>query len=386
MGVISDFIDKKLSEQESKVQKRSLKEVVRSNCAGISFGEINAIDFSSNNYLGLADHPLLKERAREYVEKYGTGSAASRLVSGNLNCYQRIELKLADLRNSEEALILNSGYQANSSILPAFADKDSFIFMDRLCHNSLIEGAKLSGAKVFRFKHNDVPDLRRLIEKHKGKKLFIVTESVFSMDGDMAPLDEIIEVKREFNAFLYVDEAHAVGVMGKNGMGLTCGNSGVDIAMGTFSKALGGYGAFIACSRQAKEFIINFGKGLIYSTALPPAVLGAIEAALELVPAMEEERRHLFSLAFKAREHFKKQGWNTGVSATQIVPIILGDEKKALDMFEKLLKKNIFAACIRPPSVQPKMSRLRFSFSSAHSEVQVDYLIEQMEAISKCFL
>ncbi|MBT7485677.1 MAG: 8-amino-7-oxononanoate synthase, partial [Rhodospirillales bacterium] len=259
------------------------------------------INFSSNNYLGLTQHPKLIERAVAWTEKWGTGSGASRLVTGTFEAHTMVEEKLAGLKGTESALIFNSGFQANGAVLPALFDKemlgrDAIVFTDRLIHASLHQGCRAAGVHEIRFRHNDLPHLESLLEKYDqdGGRKFILTESVFSMDGDRADLEGLCDLADKFDAFLYVDEAHATGVLGPQGMGLSGDVLGrVDLVMGTFSKALGSFGGYVACSERLKDYLINRAGGFIYSTSLPPGVLGAMDAALDLVPEMDAERSKL---------------------------------------------------------------------------------------------
>lgn len=334
------------------------------------------INFSSNDYLGLARHPALIEGAARYLRRYGAGATASRLVCGNLDCLPELEARLARLKGAEAALILNSGYQANVSLIPALVNRRSLVLADRLCHNSLIQGVVLSRAKLIRFRHNDLAHLEELLTRHgqDAERILVVSESVFSMDGDRADLDALIAVSRRHRALLMIDEAHATGVLGSGGMGLG-GGKDIDVLMGTFGKGLGSYGAYVACSAELREYLINFCSGLIYSTALPPPVLGAIEAALALAPKMDRERAHLHRLADGLRQGLRALGLSTGDSTTQIVPVILGDVSRALAMSRWLSRHGFLAAAIRPPTVEPGQARLRLALSALHTQEQVDRLL-----------
>lgn len=333
-------------------------------------------NFSSNDYLGLSMHPLLRERAMEYVDRYGTGATASRLICGTMDCCLALESKLAALKGTEAALIFNSGYQANISLLPALADRRSLILSDRLNHNSLIKGAIQSRCRVIPFRHNDLNHLKRLLEENMEKghsRMLVVTESVFSMDGDCADIGAMCELAEDFGAWLIVDEAHATGVMGKRGMGLACGKK-VDLAIGTFGKAGGSFGAYAACSKKLRDYLVNCCSGFIYTTALPPAVLGAIDAALDLIPGLDEERTRLRFHADRLRAALNGGGFNTGQSVTQIIPIILGDEARTVSVSGKLEENGILASAIRPPTVPPGASRVRLSLSAAHTLDQLHRL------------
>lgn len=344
------------------------------------------INFASNDYLGLSQHPTLMIKAQDYAARYGTGTTASRLVTGNNPAYSIIESKLAEGKGTEAALVMNSGYQANVTVIAALADSDVVgkpvtVLADRLCHNSLLQGIMLSPARLIRFQHNDYQHLENLLQQQQGKDMhvIIVTESVFGMDGDRADLDALVALKEKYGAMLYVDEAHATGLFGEEGFGLAAGYKGaIDIVMGTFGKALGSFGAYIACSKILRDYLIQRCDGLIYSTALPPATLGSMEAALELLPKLSAERSYVQEQAARLRKALTQQGWDCGKSTTQIVPILLGHEQTATALAETLLHHSILAPAIRPPTVPRGTSRLRLSLSAAHKKQDIDLLIGVM--------
>lgn len=334
------------------------------------------INFSANDYLGLARHPSLIATANHYLDRFGAGATASRLVCGNYPFFAKLETRLAGLKGSEAALIMNSGFQANTSLIPALVNRDSLVLADRLCHNSIVQGILLSRARLHRFRHNDLDHLRQLLSQYgaNAPRILIITETVFSMDGDRCDLDGLIEIADRHQAMLMVDEAHATGVLGTQGMGLACGK-GVDLVMGTFGKGLGSYGAYVACSAEMREYLINFCAGFIYSTALPPPVLGAIDAALTLVPTMDQERKHLLGLAQYLRDSLQEMGLDTGASTTQIVPVIVGADHVAMAMSQWLREQGILAAAIRPPTVEQGRARLRLALSCQHTKEHVDRLL-----------
>ncbi len=338
-------------------------------------------NFCSNDYLGLSRHPLLQERALQFVEKYGNGATASRLVCGNLSCYAEVEEKLAALKGSETALIFNSGFQANVSLLPALTDRHSLIIADKLCHNSLVQGSLLSRGTFLRYRHNDLENLTELLRKNSTKKysrIFIVTESVFSMDGDLSDIVALKGLAEKYNAILLIDEAHATGVFGENGMGLTCGMD-VDLVMGTFGKACGSFGAYITCSKDIADYLINYCSGLIYSTALPPSVLGAVDASLDLIPGMMPERQYLAEISAYLRDALNNLGFNTGQSNSQIIPVIIGSEKETIQLSEWLAEHSILASAIRPPTVDKGKARIRLTLSALHTKKHIDHLIHVLQ-------
>lgn len=340
------------------------------------------LNFSSNDYLGLGSHPLLVGRACDWAQRWGAGSKASRLVCGTLELHAEVEAKLARLKGTEAALLFNSGWQANAAVLPALFDRDllggeALVFTDRLNHASLHHGCAAAGVRQVRFGHNDLDHLDSLLAQRAGQPgaRFIVTESVFSMDGDRADVTALADLAETHGAFLFLDEAHATGVLGPNGMGLAGLAKGrVDLAMGTFSKALGGFGAYVAGSKALCDYLVNRCGGLIYATALPPAVLGAMDAALDLVPAMEAERARLLAAAVRVRGAFHALGIDTAGSTTQIVPAVVGPEDAALALSRRLEERGILGIAIRPPTVPAGTSRLRFALSAAHTEADIDAL------------
>jgi 8-amino-7-oxononanoate synthase len=344
------------------------------------------LNFSSNDYLGLSQHKLLKQRAQEWGEAYGTGAGASRLVSGTLDLHLRVEAKIAALKHTEAALLFATGWQANASVLASllrFAAPDPLVFADWLNHASLHHACRAAGATQIRFRHNDMDHLADLLQANAGTggKRFIVTESVFSMDGDQADLPALRALADRHDAFLYLDEAHATGVLGPRGMGLSGSMpGGVDLAMGTFSKALGGFGAYVAGSRPLCDWLVNRASGFIHTTALPPTVLGAIDAALDLAPDMDAARTRLHAHATRLRAALASIGIDHGPSTTQIVPAIIGTEQDAMALSVQLRTQGILAIAIRPPTVPAGTSRLRLALSAAHTEDDVDRLIGAFEA------
>jgi 8-amino-7-oxononanoate synthase len=375
-------LDSFLEDLRGSGRYRRLRAFAAAGNGRVVVGGRELLNFSSNDYLGLAGHPALIERACRWTEAWGTGATASRLVCGTLEPHQAVEEKLAKGKGTAAALIFNSGFQANSAVLAALFDKDflgaaPLVFSDRLNHASIHHGCGAGGARQIRYRHNDMDHLETLLQANAGKPgvRFIVTETVFSMDGDRVDVDVLTGLAARYGAFLYLDEAHATGVLGRNGFGLAAGHS-VDLVMGTFSKGLGGFGAYVACSRKLREYLINRCSGFIYSTALPPAVLGAMDAALDLLPSLETERRRLRAMAERVRRAFRSAGIDVGASSTQIIPAIVGSDELALSMAGELETKGILAVAIRPPSVPHGASRIRFALSASHSDEDIERLIQ----------
>ena len=377
-----DFIAEELARREETSQLRYLRTSEPLDGPLIRIDGRQCLTFCANDYLGLSGHPLLKERATAFVERYGAGATASRLVCGNLPCFRQVEEKLALLKGTEAALVLNSGFQANVSLIPALADKNALILSDVLNHNSIIQGCLLSRARIMTFRHNDLDHLEELLKENREKgysRILIVTESVFSMDGDRVDVDRLVTLSKAYDALLMVDEAHATGVLGEKGMGLTCGKK-VDIIMGTFSKGFGAFGAYIACSRLMRNYMINCCSGFIYATGLPPAVMGAVDAALDLIPDMDRERAELQAKARRLRAALQAMGWSTGFSSTQIIPVLVGKEDDALALSRFLEDRGILASAIRPPTVPDGESRIRLTLSVRHTDAHLDLLIDAFRA------
>ena len=336
------------------------------------------VNVSSNDYLGLSRHPQLIERSARWGERWGAGSGASRLVSGNLEPFARVERKLARGKGTESALVFASGYQTNVSILPALLDSRvhgarPLVFADRLNHASLHTGCNAAGLRQIRYRHNDMGHLEALLKSKTSSAdsapAFIISETVFSMDGDRSDIPALADLARRFDAFLYLDEAHATGVLGKDGFGLAADHPGAaNLVMGTFGKALGGFGAYAACSDTLRDYLVNRCGGVVYSTALPPTVLGAMDAALDLLPDLGEARAGLLRKAEELRAQWRGAGLDCGASTTQIVPLIVGDDEAAMALSRSLEEEGFLAVAIRPPTVPEGMSRLRFALSAAHEE------------------
>jgi 8-amino-7-oxononanoate synthase len=375
------WIEKELKKLREQGLSRTLREVP---AVGGKFesGGRTILNFSSNDYLALASNSDIITAVLNAVSSLGAGSGSSRLVSGTLPVHTALEKKLAEFKGYPAALLFGSGYLANLGVIPALVGRDDVVIADRLAHASLIDGAVLSRADFKRFQHNDCGHLARLLKNEKAnRKKLVVTESVFSMDGDLAPLKEIGSLCAQYGALLLVDEAHATGVFGPYGSGLVREHgleNKVDISMGTLSKALGSYGGFVACSEQLRHWFINRARSFIYSTALPPSVVAAALEALRILESKPTLGRELLRRASTFRERLQKAGFNTGNSASQIIPIIIGENKKALLLAERLRKQNILATAIRPPSVPEGTARIRLSVTLAHSESDLEQAAEQI--------
>ncbi|AXA70925.1 8-amino-7-oxononanoate synthase [Achromobacter insolitus] len=393
MSKLDPLFSSELARAETRRVRRRLRTATAAAPGRLVLEGEPVLNFSSNDYLGLARHPLLVERSREWAARHGAGAQASRLVTGNLDLHEQVEAKLARLKGTEAALLLASGWQANAAVLPALlraaaGQGEVEVYADKLNHASLHHGCQAAGVKQIRFRHNDLDHLESLLAARApaetgGKPLarFIVTESVFSMDGDRCDVERLAGLADRYRAFVYLDEAHATGVLGPRGMGLAGLAPGrIDLAMGTFSKALGGFGAYVAGSRALCDYLVNACSGFIYTTALPPAVLGAMDAALDLVPTLDAERARLAAAGDNLRAALRGMGLDTGASSTQIVPAIVGDEDRALALGSALEQRGLLAVAIRPPTVPAGTSRLRVTLSAAHRDVDVARLIDGFAA------
>lgn len=343
----------------------------------------------SNNYLGLADRLELKQAAVEAAFRFGTSSGASRLVSGSLALHDDLEAAVAAWKGTEAALVFNSGYAANTGIIAALAGRGDIVFSDRLNHASIIDGALLSGAKLVRYPHNDSATLARLLEQHQTNGLrLIVSDGVFSMDGDLAPVRELAALAREHDALLMVDDAHGGGVLGPEGRGsaaLAGVQDGIHLQMGTFGKALGSFGAYVACSSLLRDYLINRSRSLIFSTSLPPAVLAASRAAIELVRAGEGDRlrQQLADNVGLFRRLLQQAGFAVPDGSTPIVPIMVGDPVTTMAFSAQLLERGFFVQGIRPPTVPHGTSRLRCTIMASHAPSELEAAATAMQDIAR---
>ncbi len=337
------------------------------------------INFSSNDYLGFASDPKLTEIATETLRKYGFGAGASRLLAGGTSLHKELETAIANFKGTENALIFNSGYSANTGAIPALVEENDEIFSDELNHASIIDGCRLSSAKRSIYRHGDVADLRNHLKRSNARRKIVITDTVFSMDGDIAPLRDIYNACKEESAVLYLDDAHGTGVLG-NGAG-ALNHFGLDtsdfvIQMGTLSKSLGAFGAYIAADNGTIEYLINSSRSFIYSTALPPAVIAAAKSALDVLASDTRRVKKLLSNIETLHRELKVIGIDKGNSETQIVPVLCGSTEEALRLSDFLLTKNIYALVIRPPTV--KRSRIRISVTALHSARDIRLLINAL--------
>ncbi|RMF13222.1 MAG: 8-amino-7-oxononanoate synthase [Candidatus Dadabacteria bacterium] len=338
----------------------------------------------SNDYLGLAGDPRLKAAAIAAVEQWGTGSGASRLISGSMTPHHELERAVADWKRTEAALVFNSGYHANVGTIPALVGRGDLIYSDALNHASLIDGARLSRATVRVYRHLDVTHLESLLEKDKGRsgRRLIVTDSVFSMDADEAPLQAICDLADRYGAWVMVDEAHASGVLGPEGAGLVRElglGERVQVQMGTFGKALGSFGAYVAGAQALIDTLINRARSFVFTTALPPAVVAASQAAIELVRSDDSLRAGLLERVAMLRAALSERGWRVLPGRAPIIPIVIGDDRETMAFADMLYREGgILAVGIRPPTVPEGTSRIRLTITAAHDESHLARIIQAL--------
>lgn len=363
-----------LEAKEKEQNKRSIKVYEPIDAVRVKRNNREFIMMASNNYLGLTHDLRVRQAAKYAVEQYGTGSGGARLTSGTFPLFNELELGIADFKHTEQALVFNTGYMANVGTITALMNKNSIIISDELNHASIIDGCRLSGAHIERYKHKDVEHAEYILKNYKSSHKMIITDGVFSMDGDIAPLDKLYELGKEYNALLMVDDAHSTGVLG-NGRGTAhhFGLTDVDVQLGTLSKALGSVGGYVAGRKELIEYLINYSRSFIFSTALSPADIGAALGALRIIRdepyVVDTLRDNTVYMAHKLQ--------SMGIECddeTPIFPIIVGDNERALSLAYELELRGIITTAIRPPTVPVGESRLRMTVTAAHSQEQLDYV------------
>jgi glycine C-acetyltransferase len=379
-----DFIREDLESLKRRGLYRKMRRVEGEQGSTLIVDGKEVINFCSNNYLGLANHPALREAAKVAIERYGCGSVASRLISGNMALHEELEAKIAALKGTESALVFNSGFQANVGLIPTLVGEGDALFSDSLNHASIIDGCRLSRAKGSIYPHCDLSSLEDELKKASlsGRKL-IVTETLFSMDGDEAPLAEIVDLAERYGAMVMVDEAHATGVFGPNGAGIVAKlglTERISVQMGTLGKAVGSFGAYVAGSRVLCELLINRCRSFIFTTSLPPPVLAAAIAAIDLLYKEPQRRLALWHNCRAMKDGLKNLGFSMGQSQSQILPLIIGAAEKCMVFSEHLLQKGIFVQGIRPPTVPEGTSRLRITLMATHTH---DHLHRALRAFEE---
>lgn len=345
-----------------------------------------ALMFGSNSYLGLTNHPKVKEAAIEATKKYGTGCAGSRFLNGTLDIHIELEEKLADLVGKETALAFSTGFQANLGTIGTIVGRGDFIISDKLDHASIIDGARLSYGKMLRFNHNDMKDLARILKKVEDKSKLIVVDGIFSMEGDIANLPEITKLAEKYHAEVMVDDAHSIGVLGEKGSG-TSNHFGltddIDLIMGTFSKSLASIGGFIAGDANMLHYLKHFSRPLIFSASLPPASAASVIAALNIMKNEPERIEKLWKNTRKMQKGFKEMGYDIGVSNTPIIPLHVGEMMIAFRMWKMLKEEGVFINPVIPPAVPPNDCLIRASFMATHTDRQLDIALDKFEKVGK---
>lgn len=376
-AITAGFV-KELEQRKKDGLYRKRQLVYSSQTSIINIGDEEYINFSSNDYLGLANNKKLKEQMIEAIQQYGLGAGSSQLLVGHSLAHSELETKLAEFLNREAALVFSTGYQANLAIASTLIDEDTVVLQDKLNHASLIDSALLSKGRLVRYKHSDIDHLKSLLEKHKSKKLILMTDGVFSMDGDYAPLLEIAALCKTYNAFLIVDDAHGIGVLGKTGAGLLedlkLDAEDVPLLIGTFGKSFGASGAFISGSRLFVEMFIQKARTYIYTTALMPAIAATMTYAIDMIVNGDPLRKNINELIAVYKTGLNKNKLDQKLSTSHIQPYIVGSADKALQLSDSLKDKKILVSAVRPPTVPKDTSRLRISLTATHSKDQVEKL------------
>jgi 8-amino-7-oxononanoate synthase len=340
----------------------------------------------SNNYLGLTNHPRVKEAAIKAIERFGSGCAGSRFLNGNLEIHEELEMKLARFFRKEASLVFATGYQTNLGAISALVGRNDVAIIDKYNHASIIDGCRLSFGEVKKFRHNDMKDLERVLDGTKEKGKLIIVDGVFSMEGDIADLPSIVELAKTYGARVMVDDAHAVGVLGNGGRGTTEHfqlEDQVDLIMGTYSKSLAGIGGFVAGSEAVVNFVKHVGRSMIFSASLAPSLVASVSAALDIIEEEPELRTKLWKNTQKMVRGYKSLGFDTGASETPVVPIIIGDRIKVFEMCKLLFEQGVFVNPVISPAVPPGRELLRTSYMATHTEEQLDRVLGAFEKAGK---
>lgn len=382
------FLKEKIQELKDQGVYRKLPILEGANEAEVMLNGKKVINLSSNNYLGFANHPRLKKAAVEAVDKYGVGAGAVRTIIGNMDIHEEMEKLLAEFKREEAVMVFQSGFNCNAGTIQAVTEKGDLIVSDELNHASIIDGARLSRADKTVFKHADMNHLEEVLKENRDKyrNILIITDGVFSMDGDIAPLPDIVNLAEKYSAMTYVDDAHGSGVLGESGRG-TIDHFGlhgrVDFTIGTLSKAIGVIGGYVAGSHTMKDWLSHRGRPLLFSTSLPPATVGAIMEAVKLLMSTTEYTDRLWDNAKYFKEKISKLGYNIGNSGTPITPVIIGEEGKTMEFSKKLFDHGVFASGIVFPTVPKGTGRVRCMVTAAHTKEQLDRAVEIFKAVGE---
>jgi 8-amino-7-oxononanoate synthase len=372
------FLSEALKEIKGRDLYRQLRPIQGAQSARVRMEEQEVVLLSSNNYLGLAGHPALREAAIQALERYGCGAGASRSISGTMELHRALEEKIARFKGCEAALLFSTGYMANMGLLTTLVEAGDLIVSDELNHASIVDGCRLSRAEVWVYRHRDMEHLEDLLHRSAHRRRLIVTDGVFSMEGDIAPLTAIRELADRYEGIVMVDDAHATGVLGQGGRGTAehFGITGrIEIQMGTLGKALGGFGAYVAGSRDLIDYLINRCRTFMYTTALPPAVAGMALAALDIVEREPQRRRTLWANTGYFKEGLDTLGFNTGKSETPIIPVMIGTNTLTMEADRRLMAHGVFVQGLRPPTVPSQGGRLRAALMATHTREDIDYAL-----------
>jgi 8-amino-7-oxononanoate synthase len=383
--MFEDFLEKKLLGIENSGLLRTLRKAQDTPTSKIKINNKILINFSSNNYLDLAGNKDIAKASENIIEKYGFTATSSRLVSGNFAIHEELEAQLANFKEKEASLVFPSGYQTNVGIISALMsnEKESCIIMDKLNHASLWDGAKLSGSRIFIYKHCDMNSLEKVLKRTREYKLkLVITESVFSMDGDFTPLKDFVELCKKYGAVSMVDEAHSTGVFGKEGKGLANMfgvEDKIDIVIGTLSKAFAAQGGFVCSSRKFIDFLINKSRAFIYTTAVSPAICAVALKSLEIVKNSCYRRQHLHAMSKLLKNKLTELGFDTSNTQSQIIPIVTGSTENTEKIFSHLFEKGIYIPAIKPPTVPKNQARIRISITSGHTFYDIEQLCSNLK-------
>jgi len=378
-----DFIKKELLELKTEHLYRTFKTIENIDGVKVTINGKELINFCSNNYLGLANHPKVIERTIAILKKYGVGSGASRLVSGNFDIHEQLEKKIAEYEGTEAAIVFPTGYMANLGTIQALVGPEDAVIVDRLNHASIIDGAKLSGAKILVYGHNYIEKLEKALKKKATgyRRKLVVSDFIFSMDGDVALVEEMLDLAEKYNAMLMLDLAHSTGVVD-----LVMPEGHNIILMGTLSKAIGSLGGFVAGSRDLIDYLRNKARPFIYTTALPPAVAAAALASFEIISKDNSLQKKLWNNVEYLRKKIEPLKFDLIGSKTQIIPLMIGETKKTLDISQYLFDNGIFLSAIRPPTVPKDTSRLRLTVTAMHTKSDIDHLVEKLKEAKEKYL
>ncbi len=384
----NNFLEKKVDELKKDGVYKEPPVFSGPNTRILNINGKDVINLCSNNYLGLANHPKLKEEAIKAIEKYGIGAGAVRTIVGNMDIHQELEMRLANFKKEESVIIYQSGFNCNAGTIQAITDSGDLIISDELNHASIIDGVRLSKADKKVYKHSDIEDLERILIETKGKynNILIITDGVFSMDGDICKLPEIVELAKKYGAMTYVDDAHGSGVLGDAGRGTVDHfklNGEVDFIVGTLSKAFGMIGGYVAGSKAMRDWLINRSRPILFSTNMIPAIAASLIQAIDMLEKDDSLTRKLWDNANYFKEKMKEKGFNIGNSETPITPVIIGKESDAVEISKELLEEGVFVSAITFPTVPKNTARLRCMVTAEHTKEDLDSAVEIIYNVAK---